>query len=225
MNNYNQNYINLYHLYFSILFLLVPMCLQQLARKWAPLVYLDKHEIYRPSSVPFFFKHVMLESNPSLKLTVHNIPKCNSSCFLVTKEPLATGTSTLPFFTGQPLRKVPVYTVIKLAGLATVISYWFFSPYNLGKVVCTDRLDGDRCLGEKLLLGNHLGEWEHIDVKFVNEKPVSIHLFYHNLRHDFIYDGCNFVNSRGQPNIKFYRSHPIIFSARGKFQPAEILSG
>ena len=56
------------------------------------------------------------------------------------------------------------------------VTYWFFYPYNRGKDVCTSKvwlfgrvakpLFKGQCLGQNLVMGNHVGDWEHVSLFF-----------------------------------------------------------
>ena len=56
------------------------------------------------------------------------------------------------------------------------ITYWFFFPYNRGKAVCTSNiwllgriakpLFQGGCLGQNIVMGNHVGDWEHVSIFF-----------------------------------------------------------
>jgi len=56
------------------------------------------------------------------------------------------------------------------------VTYWSFFPYNRGKNVCTSNmwlvgrvakpLFKGRCLGQNIVMGNHVGDWEHVSIFF-----------------------------------------------------------
>lgn len=56
------------------------------------------------------------------------------------------------------------------------ITYWFFYPYNHGKEVCTTTvwllgrvakpLYKGKCMGQNIVMGNHVGDWEHLSIYF-----------------------------------------------------------
>lgn len=56
----------------------------ELAQRWAPLVYMHQDEQYFPSSVDFFLDKVVLhgaKSTPPNPLTTNNLPKCDGEWF------------------------------------------------------------------------------------------------------------------------------------------------
>ena len=189
-------------------------------------------EKYQPSSVPFFLQYTKLGSNSSFQLNIANIPVCTADCSLTSKKEIKSSTSQLEFFKGEDPNDTPTYAVVKQDGAITHIYYWFFFPYNQGKQVCVGyygrnscscpeifghclcpRING--CVGFYKQFGNHVGDWEHFRVSLKNEKPISIKLSYHGKSLIFKYNGTAFV-SKNQQNIKFYGSHPVVYSAKGK---------
>lgn len=46
--------------------------------------------------------------------------------------------------------------------------YWTFYPFNFGKPV-----------GGFGILGNHVGDWEHVRIRTVNQEPVSVDFHSH----------------------------------------------
>ena len=57
------------------------------------------------------------------------------------------------------------------------VTYWFFFPYNRGKELCTTRVwflgriprsrgDNGFCSHQKVVVGDHVGDWEHISIFF-----------------------------------------------------------
>ena len=65
------------------------------------------------------------------------------------------------------------------------VTYWMFYPYNQGKKICAKnfgflfgymfkpKLNG-MCWGEEITMGNHVGDWEHISIRFsVSSKGIS----------------------------------------------------
>ncbi|XP_045139261.1 uncharacterized protein LOC123520762 isoform X2 [Portunus trituberculatus] len=119
------------------------------------------------------------------------------------------------------------------------ITYWMFYPYNRGKNVCTINLGffgkmfkikiNGVCYGEEITLGNHVGDWEHVSIKFKGSEPthmyVSAHTFgayytYDAKNHRFIYEDEDtregISMSPVYPKIiHFAGSHPILYSAKG----------
>ncbi|KAK9825116.1 hypothetical protein WJX74_010326 [Apatococcus lobatus] len=163
------------------------------------------------------------------------------SSHLTTKEPLSSPSSFNPaFLKGQTPATVPVYAIVVPRSLtSTSVYYWFFYPYNLGKDVglCLNQIGSDltmsisgpdvapasssmavrapssaaKCTGYQRILGDHIGDWEHLEIRFdisgTAPRPTSIYLAAHN-------GGANFT--WGDPTIQLYQStHPVVFSANG----------
>ncbi|KAF2354551.1 hypothetical protein FHG87_014695 [Trinorchestia longiramus] len=70
------------------------------------------------------------------------------------------------------------------------ITYWLFYPYNHGKEVCTTNmifigrvakpLYKGECLGETVVMGNHVGDWEHLSIYFEDGEPRYLYLSAHH---------------------------------------------
>ena len=68
-----------------------------------------------------------------------------------------------------------------------------------------------KCTGYQRILGDHIGDWEHLEIRFDTSgkapRPTSIYLAAHN-------GGANFT--WGDPTIQLYQAtHPVVFSANG----------
>lgn len=74
------------------------------------------------------------------------------------------------------LRRRHTLTRTGTPGHHFTITYWFFYPFNHGKEVCTTTvwllgrvakpLFKGKCLGQKIVIGNHVGDWEHVSIYF-----------------------------------------------------------
>lgn len=66
------------------------------------------------------------------------------------------------------------------------VSYWFFYPYNEGKQVCfigkiPTPMIFNSCVGKKKIMGNHVGDWEHMSLLFKgNNYPQEMYLAVHD---------------------------------------------
>lgn len=135
---------------------------------YAPLVWLHRDEYYFPSSVEFFLPNVH-----------------ESGGYMVTNQALGCDSCTDPqFLDGQrpDLTHVPVYAEIinrTQNGQPTNITdivYWTFYPYNNGKRVCIGWFSPWGCVGGYSTFGNHVGDWEHFTVRFVDGRPSQVFL-------------------------------------------------
>ncbi|WP_437486707.1 RICIN domain-containing protein [Sorangium sp. So ce1014] len=168
------------------------------ATMFAPKVTLDPSEAYFPSSAEFFLANVHEDNG-----------------FLVTNESLGCNNCTNPaFLDGQRPDHVgvPVYAeIVKRTGTpvdTTDVIYWMFYPYNNGKVVCllyVDYLFGTTC-GYSLRFGNHVGDWEHMTVRFIDGRPADVYLAQHSHGDTFAY---------GQKHLGIDGWHAETYSAKG----------
>jgi len=88
------------------------------------------------------------------------------------------------------------------------VVYWTFYPYNLGKSVCVgiwSRL-WNGCLGAYKTFGNHVGDWEHVTVRFINLEPKLIYLSAHSFGSTLPWK---------DPSLQYSGDHPVIYSAKG----------
>lgn len=168
---------------------------------FAPRIWLHADESYFPSSAEFHLANV------------HEV-----NGHLVTKQPLGCDSCTDPaFLDGQrpDQTSVPVYAQIiqrpqigQVAGVTDVL-YWSFYPYNNGKRVCIGLYETDLgigCIGGYSTFGNHVGDWEHLTVRFVDGRPSQLYLSQHA-------DGQTFTF--GDKLLSFEGWHPVNYSAKG----------
>ncbi|WP_181361910.1 Vps62-related protein [Streptomyces sp. MA5143a] len=156
----------------------------ELARRYAPLVRLERDEEYFPSDVESFLSNTHVEThregdNPNRQFRVSNQPLGCDSC----TEPA--------FLSGWPdratLDQVPAYAEIVhrtdngSATDITDINYWMFYPYNRGKRVCMTVFIANRCLGGLYsTFGHHVGDWEHVTLRLVDNEPHQVSMSQHN---------------------------------------------
>ncbi|XP_066916745.1 uncharacterized protein [Clytia hemisphaerica] len=213
---------------------------EALARKWAPLIRLDKCELWKPSSVDFFLKNVNLVSGDGkiikTQLDSCNLPQCDENCYLQTKEEIPTpSTWDLKFFFGQSLSDVPLYVFIDQTNPTRLrIRYSVFSPYNRGKPVCIGRILRDHCPCELIQgkcfcpretkcegyykeFGHHVSDWEYMDLFFdpTGRIPAAINLISHGIPAVYFFNGKDFVNRQTGQKIQFHGTHPIAYKTRG----------
>lgn len=119
------------------------------------------------------------------------------------------------------------------------VTYWMFYPYNRGKNVCTINLGffghmfkakvNGVCYGEEIIMGNHVGDWEHVSITFKGSEPTHMYVSSHTFGAYYSYDANNhrFVyededTREGIPMSPVYPKiiqlsghHPVLYSARG----------
>ncbi|KAF5301017.1 hypothetical protein FQR65_LT09000 [Abscondita terminalis] len=115
------------------------------------------------------------------------------------------------------------------------VVYWVFYPYNEGKEICligkvpTPILFGS-CLGHRKVLGNHVGDWEHVSLSFTgNIYPNKLYISVHDAGAYYKYDPSsrlfkyeNQVTKKGilqRPKFPIVtrtrNNHPVLFAAKG----------
>ncbi|NTX01026.1 Vps62-related protein [Myxococcus sp. CA040A] len=168
--------------------------------QYAPLVWLHPDEYYWPSSAEFFLANVT-----------------PVGYFMETREPLGCASCTDPaFLHGQrpdPTTHVPMYAQIiprTQAGAPTQttdVVYWMFYPYNGGKRVCVGFYNAvHSCLGKFSTFGNHVGDWEHVTVRFVDGRPTHVFMAQHAEGQLFVY---------GDKALGLLNFHPETYVAFG----------
>lgn len=171
------------------------------AKKYAPRIHFQSDESYWPSSVDLFLANTHEESG-----------------FLTTNVALdCPGCANIPFLAGQrpDQNSVPIYAhIVPRIGFASKvvdIVYWAFFPYNNGKRVCVGVYDESflnlGCLGKYSIFGNHVGDWEHVTVRFVDGYPQELAMEAH---------GNTSIFPWGSRKVEMLdQSHPIVYSAQG----------
>lgn len=166
-----------------------------LATTYGPKIWMHHDEEYFASSVPFFMENMYdngtrLVTNESL-----GCDDCTAPSFL-DGEPLIGGNYTTPSY---------VITVPKGNGITDLV-YFQFYPYNLGKNVCIGIEVFNNCVGSRQLIGNHVGDWEHMTVRLQDGQPTKLYLSQHS-------DGQTI--DWGSTSVAMTNGHPIIYSAYG----------
>lgn len=178
-----------------------------LARRYAPRIWLHQDESYFPAAVEPFLANTHLETradngNPNQQ-------------FLVTNQALGCDSCTNPpFLAGQrPAQTaVPAYAEVvhrtDNGGPTNItdINYWTFFPYNNGKRVCVGWFSRWGCVGGYSTFGNHVGDWEHVTVRFVDDVPYWVSMGQHDGGQTFPYGG---------PEVDLIGDQPVVYSAQG----------
>ncbi|MDY7229769.1 Vps62-related protein [Hyalangium rubrum] len=165
---------------------------------FAPRVWMHPDESYFPSSTEFHLANVH-----------------EAGGFLVTNQSLGCDSCTDPqFLDGQRPDQTPVPVYAELitrtqGGVPTNVTdviYWMFYPYNNGKRVCIGWYSPWGCAGGYSTFGNHVGDWEHATVRFVDGRPSQVYLSQHASGQTF-----NF----GDKSLSLVGWRPEIYSAQG----------
>ncbi|MEU6800303.1 Vps62-related protein [Streptomyces neyagawaensis] len=174
---------------------------EELARRYAPRIWLQSAEDYFPSSVEWSLENTHIETH-------------GDDQFYVTNEPLGCDSCTNPgFLSGQrpDHDDVPAYAEVVHRtenGRATNITdiiYWTFYPYNNGKRVCIGWQSPFGCVGGYSTFGNHVGDWEHVTIRFVGDKPYQISLSQHDGGQALVYGAEGILDG----------DQPVVYAAQG----------
>lgn len=177
-----------------------------MVKQYAPLIYLDKDEEFYPASVEYFFKYVNNDfSQPRFDTKEKiNCPSCTN----------------LPFFRGQAVtdNQVPIYAHIvpkpKIGKDITDVIYWMFYPYNRGKRVCISPIYiNGNCWGKYSTFGHHVGDWEHVTIRFKKSEPIKIYLSQH--ADGEVYDWGDYRLRLYTNENSITATHPVVYSAKG----------
>ena len=60
------------------------------------------------------------------------------------------------------------------------VKYYTFNPYSYGKEICVGFGLGPFCFGQNVTLGNHVGDWERLEMRFENGLPTDLYLNAHS---------------------------------------------
>ncbi|XP_046661754.1 putative vacuolar protein sorting-associated protein TDA6 [Homalodisca vitripennis] len=218
-----------------------------LARQWAPKVWLHPEERFFPGDVKEFLKEVTpikkdcLECDPTSEIPVGAE---SEGYYLTTNREigdLLANSSSILYGKNPDESYPPLYSFITPCDStykSLIITYWFFYPYNEGKVVCTVPLGKARalpvpkvfkkCLGKRTAFGSHVGDWEHMSLQIKDSVPDSLYLSVHTVGAYYTYDkvsGCFVLSSikrRGisqvqdpPSTVQIDDGHPIVFVANG----------
>lgn len=146
-----------------------PNWAQNLAKKYAPIVYLHSQDKYKPSSVSWFVNkcHLVNQETTALKEVTIKDLQCHNHehthLFLADESGRYGCIATAEVYVH--LRKAP--NRINEKNNLYDLQYWFFFPYN-GGVYLNDKK------------GFHEGDWEHVTVRLYNifENPMVHKVFY-----------------------------------------------
>jgi hypothetical protein len=208
-----------------------------IARRYAPQVVLHPDEQWFPSSVAEYAKSMHLVAGDGTVISediFDAATRGNATTFLSTKVGFGDPYGTQPFMAGQDptTTSVPVYAFIyqdpKDTGRFNVgpnptiiVQYTMFFPYNYGKNVCMGPAPNDNCVGTRYIIGDHVGDWEVVTIRFIDGVPVAIHVGAHDNeeqgeRSASTYHWSNgWVSAQGQRLATTSDGHPIVYAAAG----------
>ncbi|CAG0899197.1 unnamed protein product [Darwinula stevensoni] len=235
------------------------MAIETLANMYAPVTVFHEEEKFYPSSIEFFLDAVdvvdenlfTIEPNP----TPENLPGGieTDGYYMLTDQPLRKAfqigrrpkcptCTDVDIFSGQDVLNdiIPTYVLYRpYNGTPFIdIQYHLFYPYNRGKDICIGIPDGDDCIGFFESFGNHVGDWEHLTIRFRDEEPEQLYISCHSFGAYYNYNAAEnvFEFDRGDvkaqwevkdftkqdsldpefsPFVFMDGTHPIVFSANG----------
>ncbi|EPS39648.1 hypothetical protein H072_6583 [Dactylellina haptotyla CBS 200.50] len=190
-----------------------PPGIPQYALDYAPLIFLHSDDPYRPSDIGSMLSNTKPEVNfqpvagaPS-PLTLDNLNVLNDfggdSVYLTAVKDVATDTEqswlkgVSPDQNGFTNGAVSATIIVnEKDSVTTDVFYFYFYNFNAGPPI--------NILGLKLVFGNHVGDWEHMMVRFINGKPTQVWYSQHATGQAFTYEATRKIGNR-----------PIGYSAKG----------
>ncbi|KAF3932387.1 hypothetical protein ABW19_dt0204872 [Dactylella cylindrospora] len=186
-----------------------PAGVPQFALDYAPLVYLHSDDSYRPSDIGSMLANTEPKVNFQLvggapnPLTLNNLNELNNlggeSVYLTARKDVATDTEqpwlkgVTPDASGLTNGAISATIIINEKDATTTdVFYFFFYNFNSGPPV----------LGIKF--GDHVGDWEHIMIRFKSGVPEALWYSQHEDGQAFTYDATRKNGKR-----------PIGYSAKG----------
>ena len=219
----------------------VPDKIGDLMDKWGPLVKLPIGDPWLPSGVDYFLSntHMVRCSNQPSPMTAANLERCNGDSYLTTNQDLSCASCTnADVLRGQHPSQAPVYVLYREHNDFLEIAYWFFFPYQRGKRVCIGLYVRDcpcpkiwgrcpcptGCYGGYSTFGHHVGDWEHVTVRFrkvgSDYNIYSIYLSIHNSEitnkfgGEFLWGNGKFT--KGSQSLAMHDgTHAIVYAAEG----------
>jgi hypothetical protein len=174
---------------------------EKIASDFAPNVYMHSNEEFMPSDAEYHLSNTTVQNN--YMVTALNCAICTNHPFLYGKNP---STTTVPMYAVIHTKNSPAQTTdgIDSGDKVVDIIYWMFYPYNRGKYV-------DPILWDKTWYGNHVGDWEHLTVRFVNGRPYRVYLSAHGDGGTYAFGDKNLLTQMGSAG----QFRTVAYSAQG----------
>lgn len=177
---------------------------EEIIKQYAPLVYIHPDDEFKPSSVDYFLNNINVTSSNLITKYKINCPSCTN----------------LSFFKGQSVTQdnIPIYAMVvpkpNIGENITDVFYWMFYPYNRGKRVCISPIYiNGNCWGKYSTFGHHVGDWEHVTIRFKDNQPIQIYLSQHAGGKSYTWADNNLEYVSSSPNTGSH--HPVVYSAKG----------
>ncbi|CZT15287.1 related to VPS62 Vacuolar Protein Sorting [Ramularia collo-cygni] len=190
----------------------IPSKLPSFVTEFAPLVHLYSKDPYRPSDIsaqllntrPYTSNYTPI-SNPPNPLTLNSLNSLNSYGKVYLTSTLDPTTSPRPPYlygvspspSGETPNATSATIILVDHGNATVdVFYMYFYAFDYG---------GDY-LARQINVGNHVGDWEHNMLRFVEGKPREMWFSQHAGGQAFEYSAVEKFEGGGRP---------VVYSANG----------
>ncbi|KAH8645823.1 hypothetical protein BX600DRAFT_390956 [Xylariales sp. PMI_506] len=161
---------------------------------YAPWSYLYSGESYFPSDVATHLENIIPEVNyvslaAAGSVTVDNVNQYNSSVYLTADDTPSTNPAWILSDYGKPdssgYSGAPgTIIAVEKNSTTTDVFYFYFYSYNYGPLVLDIKFD------------DHVGDWEHVMIRFVNGEPYAIYLSQHNAGSAYYWDVMDFHGER-----------------------------
>lgn len=174
-----------------------------LARTFAPYVRMHSKEQFFPSDVEYHFANTTLSADKRYLLAQLECDICTNQRFLYGKNPASTAVPMYAFVLQKPVPAGGADGVRPGAPVVDVV-YWLFFPYQRGKYV-------NPILWDTTWYGNHVGDWEHITIRFVNRYPYRVFLSAHAGGETFAFGDKRLLMHQPRPG----QTRIEVFSAQG----------
>lgn len=160
--------------------------------RYAPLSYLHSSEQYWPSDVATHLLKVIPEVNFAAvggPPTLQTLSALGNNVYLTAvDDPLTHSSAFFTSVVGRPVNGISAapatIIVVQKPGGITDAFYFYFYSFNYGNAV----------LG--LRWGNHVGDWEHTMVRFVNGVPDVVYYSEHNGGSAYKYSAVEKIGGR-----------------------------
>ncbi|MEC3978743.1 Vps62-related protein [Amycolatopsis sp. H20-H5] len=168
------------------------------AGEFAPRVRLHPAEYYFPSTAEFHLGNVHQSNGYLVTNQALGCDSCTDPAFLNGMRPGSAAVSAYAEVVHRTDKGRPTEV--------TDVVYWMFYPYNSGKRVCVGLMSRWGCVGGYSTFGNHVGDWEHVTLRFVGNLPAKIFYSQHDGGQEFTF---------GDKHVRLAGWRPEVYSAKG----------
>ncbi|KAK0241397.1 hypothetical protein EDD85DRAFT_763209 [Armillaria nabsnona] len=159
---------------------------------YAPYTYLYSGETYWSSDISVHLQHTTPEvdfASLGFQATLQTLNSITTDAYLTSNDNVETNpawllsTSYKPNSSGYSTAPATIICVEKDGGIVDAFYFYFYS-FNRGNTVLGIRF------------GNHVGDWEHTMVRFVNGSPQYVYLSAHSGGTSYTYNALGSQNGR-----------------------------